>query len=471
MFTAALLAKGGGLIVTIFVARYLNANSLGVYAVVLSLTLLLELITPLGQQEVIVRSIARDRLLMITQWMNASIITVVTALGFSIILLAFVVFCRFNSEFSVALLVAAAGLPIAGLNLVAQAVLQGVERMEYQPFAAFIGRILGLLVVWLLLELGAGVWSAFVGRTVFQLTSFSILAVAILRHARQNNLAINWRPGISTSRKSLAISLPFALQRFLNEGLLRLHVIILPMLIAFEAVGQFNAANQITQTSSGIIYVLMLALLPVFSQSSKHKDLKMRPLSDQTLKFLLITIFPFAFIVTVAAQKLIMILYGAGYEVAVPVLQVIIWSQVFLAADSVMRQNMIASDNERAMVSRSAAGVVVNIICIVLLGKLYGLLGIAVAVVLSRAILLVLDAHFVTKHICRTNLMQAVAKPFVCAMLAGFVAFVLLDYNLLFIVGITICSYFILLILFKAVTTNELTTIRELLRRSMQHTY
>ena len=54
MFTAALIAKGGGLIVTILVARYLGVQSLGVYAVVLSLSILLEVISPFGQQEVIV---------------------------------------------------------------------------------------------------------------------------------------------------------------------------------------------------------------------------------------------------------------------------------------------------------------------------------------------------------------------------------------------------------------------------------
>ena len=464
MFASALLAKGGGIIVAIFVARYLNASSLGIYAVVLSVTILLEVLTPLGLQEVIIRSIARDRFLMLGQMVNASIITTLSAFGFSAILLTFIIIYPFSSEFSVTLMVAAAGLPIAGLNLVAQSVLQGAERMEYQPAAAFIGRLLGLFVTWLLLDMGSGVWSAFVGRAIFQATSLFILTIVIIRYIRQENLTKNWRPSFSSNRKSIASSIPFLLQRFLNEGLLRLHVIFLPMLMAFEAVGHFNAANQITQASSTIIPIVMLTVLPIFSRSFKSNPSEMKLLTDQTLKFLLIIIFLFAFIVTVTARKIIVILYGPGFESAAPVLQIIIWSQIFVAADSVMIQNMIASDNERAMVYRSAAGVFVNVTLTVLFGSIFGILGIAVSVVLARGILFALNVHFVRKNIYKTNLMQTAARPFLCAMLAGLFAFILTDYHLFLILPIAICLYVFLLFVFRVLTENEVAAIKDLSR-------
>jgi O-antigen/teichoic acid export membrane protein len=236
------------------------------------------------------------------------------------------------------------------------------------------------------------------------------------------------------------------------------------MLMAFEAVGHFNAANQITQTSSTIIPIVMLTVLPVFSRSFKSNPSEMRLLTDQTLKYLLIIIFLFAFIVTVTARKIIVMLYGPGFESAVPVLQIIIWTQIFVAADSVMIQSMIASDNERAMVHRSAAGVFVNITLTVLFGSIFGILGIAVSVVLARAILFVLNLHFVRKNIYKTNLMQAAAKPFLCAILTSLFALLISDYHLFLILPIATSLYIFLLFVFKVITENELAAICELSR-------
>jgi O-antigen/teichoic acid export membrane protein len=234
--------------------------------------------------------------------------------------------------------------------------------------------------------------------------------------------------------------------------------------MAFEAVGHFNAANQITQASSTIIPIVMLTVLPIFSRSFKSNPSEMKLLTDQTLKFLLIIIFLFAFIVTVTARKIIVILYGPGFESAAPVLQILIWSQIFVAADSVMIQNMIASDNERAMVYRSAAGVFVNVTLTVLFGSIFGILGIAVSVVLARGILFALNVHFVRKNIYKTNLMQTAVRPFFCALLAGLFAFILTDYHLFLILPVAICIYVFLLFVFRVLTENEVAAIKGLSR-------
>jgi O-antigen/teichoic acid export membrane protein len=422
---------------------------------------------PLGQQEVIIRAIARNKTLFFNHWINTSASTFLFSVGFGIILFLFMQIKNFGTDATLAVYVVACGLPFAGLNLVAQAVLQGVERMEYQTIAAFIGRFVGLAVLLILLIMGAGVWSAFIGRAIFQVTSLIILSFAICRYTEHNNLPKEWRLSFAVCQATLLASMPFALQKFLTEGLLRLNIVILPMIVTLEAVGLFNAANQITQTSSTIIPIVMLALLPAFSRSFKEDDANSSLLADQTLKFMLILIFPFALIVTVGANKIILLLYGSGYEAAVPVLQLVIWSQVLVAADSVMKQNMIASDNERAMVWRSAVGIIINIALTVMLGKTLGLLGVAAAIVLSRAILLILDIEFVTRRIYRTNFSRGALKPFICAVLAGIVAFALIDHELLIVLPVTASAYMAFLFLFKTFSKEELSIIRQLFRRML----
>ncbi|TCK18183.1 O-antigen/teichoic acid export membrane protein [Thiogranum longum] len=462
MFAASILAKGGGLIVTILVARYLGATSLGVYAVVLAVALLLEVMTPVGHQEVIVRAIARDRSQMLVHWVNASATTLLASVLFSAGLVLYVYVTGPRADAELAVYVVAATLPFAGLKFIAQAVLQGVERMQYQTTATFVGLVSGLLLLWLLLESGAGVWSAFLSRTVFHVVSLVILARYILRCADQEKVKRVWRPDFSLCRSTFLVAIPFALQRFLTEGLQRLNIIILPLLITLAAVGQFNAAMQITQATSTIIPIMMLTLLPVFARSYSKDREKSALMAHKVLKMLLVLIFPFAFVVTVSADKIILLLFGPGYEASVPVLQIVIWSQVFFAADSVMKQKMIASDNERTMVWYSTFGLIVSVALTIVLGKTWGMLGVAVAVVLASAFLLTLNAGYVGRHIARINLVQAAWKPFLCALSAGLVAVVLIDQGLAIVLPVTAGAYVAFLLLFRAFSDDELLLFKQL---------
>jgi len=465
LFTAAVFVKGGGLIIAVLVARYLDASSLGIYGVVFALAFLFEIITPLGQQDVLVRAIARDQSLMFSYWVNASVTTFLFGFGFGAILISFAHVTNYGAEATLAIYVAAVGLPVAGLKLIAQSVLQGLERMEYTTIAALIGQILGLIAFWILLIMGAGVWSAFFGRIIFQLASFLILSWVILQQAKQTGSMQGWHLKVDICRATLSTAMPFALQRFLTESLARINVIILPMLVTLDMVGIFSAADRVNQVGASIIPMVIISILPFFSRSFKNVQINPGILIAQTLKFLLIIVLPFAFVVTAIADKIILLLYGSGYESSVQVLQIIIWSQVFLAADLVMKQSMIANDNERAMVWRSVLAIITNVVLTITLGKTYGLIGVAIAVVVSSAFILILDISFVLRLISRTSLAQAVAKPFLCASLAGIVAFVLINQGLLILTLITAVTYAVSLLLFKAFSTEELLVMRQLFHR------
>lgn len=470
MFATAAIVKGGGLIVTVLVARYLGASALGVFAVVQSVALLLEVLTPLGQQDVLVRTVARERSAIFGHWVTASMGSVMFALCISTGMMLAAWLIKFDADTRWALSIAALGFPVAGMNLIAQAVLQGAEQMQHQTFAAFIGRILGLLLLWLLLINGSGIWAAFAGRAVFQLTSLLILSRAIWLNVKRNNWPARCRPTISACKKSLKTALPFLMQRFLNDGLNRLNIIILPMLVSLTMVGFFNAASQITQTSTMIISIVMMTVLPLFSRTFQRDSGKSGLLSDQMMKFVLILIFPFAFVVTVAADKIILMLYGTGYEYSVALLQLVIWSQVFVAADAVMKQNMIASDNEGAMVRRSAAALITNVLLTVVLSKIFGVFGIAAAVVLSNAFLLLLDILFVSRHVFKPNLLKNIGKPFVCAGLAGLAAFQLRDQHLITMLLLTSGAYMVLLFLLKTFSGEELLLLKQLCQRFVTRT-
>lgn len=462
LFILAAMAKGAGLIIAIIVARYLGAGALGVYAVLMAVTMLLEIVAPMGQQDVIVREAARTPSAMLRLWVESSLTTFVFASVFALGLAAGGRLLSLDPGVLLAVDIVALSLPFGGLSMVAQAVLQGLERMKFLAIATFVGRVAALVILIAMLEKGAGVHAAFVGRLVFHVLTLAILLVVIVRFGKSSAAAIDWRLAPRHLAAATVAAFPFAGQRVLAEATIRGSVLVLPLLISMESVGLFDAADRIRQTIASIIPIVMLAIMPAFSRVFGEDRKEAAELAGYSMKFLLILVLPMAFLVAAAAPGVIRLLYGAGYEPSAPVLQIVIWSQVFMAADMVLKQAMIASDNEKAMLWRSAASVAVQIFLTVVLAKLYGIHGIAAAVVIASVLMVALDGHFVSRHVVRMRLGAAIAKPLLCAAIAGAVALALADYNLLIVISAAGLAYLSALFLFRTFSTDELQLMRSL---------
>jgi O-antigen/teichoic acid export membrane protein len=334
--------------------------------------------------------------------------------------------------------------------------------MEYLTVASLIGRIVGLLVLWILLESDVGVVAAFIGRGVFQLTALLILAWAIFRRRTQREMLREWRPDLGLCRTTLRASYSLAIQSFLAVALARVNTVMLPMLVTMETVGAFGAADGMRQASAMVIPMVTMAILPTLSRTFVTDRGQSVALMGKALKLLLILILPFVFVVTIGADKIITLLYGPGYEAAVPVLQILIWSQVFFVADSVLNQIMMASDNERPMVRRTALSVGANILLTLFLAPRYGAAGVAWAVVVTRALNLGLDVQFVTRHVFRINLEETVGRPFLCAMLSAIIAVLLRGQGLYLLLLFSISSYVVFLFVFNVFSPAELLLLRHL---------
>lgn len=468
MFLVAVLTRGAGLIVAVLVARFLGPSALGSYAVVLGFALLFQAIAPLGQRYVIVREVARDRSRLIAYWASASLVTIIASLALGLILVLLVHLAGYDATILSSARVVSLYLPLAGLYLVAQAALQGMERMEYLPSANFLGRLIGLSVLCILLAAGVGVVAAFVGEGLFYLVGLIALSWAILRRAGQRAAIPSWQANLRLSRTMLPASFPFAIQRFLGRALTQGNTAILPLLVTMETVGMFGAAHRVQQAGAMAIPLVTMAILPTLSRAFVTDREQAAALTDKALKVLLTIILPFVFVLAIAADQIIPLLYGPGYEAAVPVLQIIIWSQVFFAADAIMIQIMMASNNERPMVLRAGASLGASIILTVLLAPRFGATGVAWAVVLTRALNLGLDAQFVTMNVWSVNLRATVVKPLLCAALSGGAAYMLRGQGLLPLLLLTAGSYIALLLALKAFTPEEFLLLRQLSGRLWQ---
>jgi O-antigen/teichoic acid export membrane protein len=426
------------------------------------MTMILEIIAPLGQQDVLIRSVARAPHSMLRLWVESSVTTVVVASLCSVGLAVGGRALGLAPDIQLTVDVVALSLPFGSTNFVAQAVLQGLERLKFLTIATSVGRIANLSVLVALILLDVGIVAVFIGRMVFHAVTLGILAVVIIRRGRHIGADTDWQltPRHLFSRAVAAF--PFAAQRALGEASVRGSVLVLPLLITMQSVGFFDAADRVRQTIATMIPIVMLAIMPAFSRTFREDREQGAVLATYSMKFLLIAVLPMTFLVAAAAPGIVRLLYGGGYAQSVPVLQIVIWAQVFLSADTILKQVIIASDNEVSMLRRSAAGVLVQILLTIVLVTFFGINGVAMAIVGATMFIVALDAHFVVRHVVNLDFADAIVKPLLCAAGAGAVAFALNGHHLLLIIAAAGFTYLASLFVLRTFSAEELSLMRSI---------
>lgn len=462
LFFLAAMAKGSGLIIAVIIARFLGAEALGIYAVLIALTMILEIIAPLGQQDVLIRSVAREPKAMLRLWVESGVTTVCVALLFSLGLVFGGRALGLSPEVQVAVNVVALSLPVGSTSMLSQALLQGLERLKFLTIATTIGRVANLCVLIALILLDFGIVSVFIGRLVFHSLTLGILAGVIINRGRHIGADTDWQlTPRHLAARAIAAS-PFAAQRMISEASVRGSVLVLPLLIAMQSVGFFDAADRVRQTIATMIPIVMLAIMPAFSRTFRDNRAQGAVLATYSMKFLLIAVLPMTFLVAATAPGIIHLLYGSGYEASISVLQIVIWAQVFLSADTILKQVIIASDHEVSMLRRSAVGVLVQIVLTIVLVLFFDVNGVAMAIVLASMLIVALDAHFVVRHVARLDFADAIVKPLLCAAGAGAVALVLDGQHLLLIIAAAGFTYLVSLFLLRTFSADELSLMRSI---------
>ena len=155
------IARLSTFVVTLYIARALGAASLGQFSIVMSLLLIFQTISYLGQQQIIIREVARmpDR---VTEYVvNGSVLAAIG--GLLGMLLMIITANLIGYEPNVLALVYAAGLSLipGALAIVGESAIQGRERMQYITLARAIGGAVMVSLSLFLLYLDAGLWSVF----------------------------------------------------------------------------------------------------------------------------------------------------------------------------------------------------------------------------------------------------------------------------------------------------------------------
>jgi O-antigen/teichoic acid export membrane protein len=307
---------------------------------------------------------------------------------------------------------------------------------------------------------GMGVESAFISRVLFQASSAALFAWAILRGAPAGET-------VGAAGIGLARALPFAANRVLMESTTRAPLLLLPILFTLAQIGIFDAADRIRLTLGIMVAVATTAIMPALSRSFATGGGEHHALVSFGAKYVCLILSGAALLISSLADLIVHALYGQKFAESALLLQVLVWTQVLVATDTVLRQAMIANGREYAVVARALVGLACLAALVLGLGKAFGLVGAAAGVLASAAITLALNAGFVSRRMLAFDVPRFLVKPLGCALPAGIVLLLMDGAAPLTRLAAGIGTYGIAAMATQLVPKDERAFLREALRHGL----
>jgi len=401
-----LFAKGAGLLIAVLVARFLGADAMGLFAVLFSVSVLIESVISLGMSDSLVRDVAARTDEAPEKFVAAlKLVGAISLLPTAGLLVAAGLFSA-QPVTRDCLLILAFGTPVSGAFVVAQAVLQGSERVLLLTWVTFVARVLSLAFLAGVFLAGVGLAAAFLSRVIFHLLSLAVFSLFILR-GRESS------PVTQSTRRLFLSAVPFAANIALRELGRRLPALVLPGSLGLASSGLFDAASRVRSTLGMAMAASITGLMPALARSQGELEQQARTLVGFSVKYMCLGMALIATGITVLAPWIIHLLYGPEFAQSVRPLQLLAWAQVLAAVDAVLQQAMLARHAVAPAVRHTAAGVAVQALLLVVMSWHAGLLGAAMAVVLAAAVTLAIDLRFVVLRVTRFRVWSFAGAPLV----------------------------------------------------------
>lgn len=452
-----LFAKGAGLIVAVMVARFLGPGAMGLYAALFSVAVLIETFISLGMSDSLVRDVAaqpsRSRSFFLAALKLVALVSVVPVAGLAV---AAFVAAEHEAAHS-SLLILAIGTPISGAFIVAQAVLQGAERVLTLTWVTFVARLVSLAFLLFVFYGGAGIEAAFASRVLFHLLSLAVFTWLLLGQRDGD-------AGTHSARALMTRSIPFAANKAIRETGLRLPSLLLPGTIGLAAAGLFDAANRIRSTVAMTMSASIVGLMPALARNAAGPQQETSLLIGFSVKYMCVAMSLLASLVALLAHEVTLLLFGGSFVSAAVPLQLLAWAQVMNGISSVLQQSMLARGAVVAAIRNSTLSLALQFGLLAGLSLVLGVPGAALAVLLTSAAAVAIDLRFVHRQVTPIEMRRFVVSPIAGSLLVGCALYAASGMPLWARLAVALGSWAIALLMFQILPRDELRFMRQLAR-------
>lgn len=373
---------GIGFLIGVWVARYLGPAQYGILSFGIAWVALFSTLGKLGLEGIVVRDVVSER------ESEAEILGTAGSLrilgGFAVVICSTAFYCAFygfedDLQLAIVVLVALAQVFLAA-EVIDWWFRSRVEwryafRARVFAFAASTAAKIAILVA----ELGV-VWLA-AATLLDAVLVAAFLVVELLRHGSRG---ARWTVRVGRAKKLLYDSWPAILSGLAIMVYMRIDQIMIGSMMTEADVGIYSVAVKLSEVWYVIPMAVVQSVMPSIVSARKRQDGSF----EQRLIWLIAWLFwgsvLVAVVITLVAPWVVATLFGPEYEDAGRVLQVHFWAGVFVAMGVSIGQWFLAENKLKNPLYRTITGILANVLMNIILIPRLGVLGAAIATVVSQ---------------------------------------------------------------------------------------
>ena len=386
LLVSSVLQKVIAFVYFALVARWAGVGQTGTYFFALSWTLMFSVVTDLGLTSVLIRESARD------EARAEKVMNQVLTLKAPLIVLAMLVSVgaawALGTRGDALMMIAVGALVLAldGISLMFYGVLRGFRMLSYEGIGLVVGQTLTLVIGgyvlkagsplhWLMLALVAGsAWNAF--------NSWRVVRKKLGLKPR-----FVWdRPLIGTIARA---AVPFALAGAFVKIYTNADVVLLTKLSGEEAAGLYSVPYKLTFAFQFIPMAFTAALYPAMSRAYAQDKTQLGDLLHKALWSLSIIVAPIVAGLVALGPEIVHLVYGGEYAASILPLQILVFTLVFVFLDFPIGSLLNGTDRQTTQTKLMGLATCISVALNALLIPLYGVIGVAIASLVSHAALFV----------------------------------------------------------------------------------
>lgn len=382
MFAEQILRMVAGLLVGIWVARYLGPAQFGVFSYAIAFAALFGSIAKLGLDSIVVRDLVREPKQRDVYMGTAFWLKMIGAFAMLVIMAFAVRLTSSDATTNLYIFIIASGTLFQSFEVV-EFYFQSRVLSRFVAICKlvqlFISSLLKLYLIFLDADL---IWFVLVS-LLDQIT----LALSLYLAYRQQRVGGFYRYfDVTTARHLLRDSWALIISGLVIMVYMRIDQIMIKEMLGEKEVGLYSAATRISEVWYFIPMLLTNSLFPSIVNAKKMSEELYYARLQRLFTFLVWISIAVAVAMTFLSDWLVTLLYGNAYRDAGQVLVIHIWAGVFVSL-GVASGSWFTNENlQRFSFYRTAFGAIVNVILNLILIPLFGLMGAAIATVIAQSI-------------------------------------------------------------------------------------
>ncbi|WP_297980430.1 flippase [uncultured Methanobrevibacter sp.] len=447
---------------TILIARYLGVNDYGILSFAISFTVLLGMGTDIGMSTFATRELSQDKSKTQKYINNVIPFKIVLSIVLFFVTAILLYLLGYNKlVIEVTLLISLETIFICMIKFIG-GVFQAYENQKYNSIGEIISSlfllIFSLISVWFDLGLIAIALSYTLAYGIFLVH----MVIKMKKHCGLPKFEFDWEFWKITAKRSI----PFGLSIFFYTVYFSIDVVMIQFLAGEYATGIYNSAYKIVSVFAAFYVIYQYVIFPLMSKLYTEDSNLLKLSFEQSFKYSLLILLPISIGVYFYSPYIINLIYSSEYALASPVMQILIWTVVFLFINGVATSllNSIGKELEvtKIYVVAAAFNIVLNYIMI----PIFSYNGAAITTVLSEILILVLMMYSISKTEYKPDFSMvktAVKLVFSSLILAAVLYFLKVSLWLAIPIGLVV--YIIGLFLTKSIDDTDKYIIKELLNR------